>query len=249
MKNSFYSDTELVGLLGFPIKQSYSPFIHNVAAELTGTKIIYLPFEVHSSNLKDAIKGMVALGIRGLNVTYPHKVSVVEYLNKLSEEAAVIGAVNTIVNDLGKLTGYNTDVHGINVSLTPFKSTINGNEISIFGSGGGARAVIYTLIRYYKPKKIYLINRTAEHAESLKQHFKNKMRFDVMVKIFSWKIFMANPRAGAFRSRIRRQSRRAHSRFSSSGVSGLPDGKVQALPWARTKETVLYLSPRSGSSW
>lgn len=178
MKNSFYSDTELVGLLGFPIKQSYSPFIHNVAAELTGTKIIYLPFEVHSSNLKDAIKGMVALGIRGLNVTFPHKVSVVEYLNKLSEEAAVIGAVNTIVNDLGKLTGYNTDVHGINVSLTPFKSIINGNEISIFGSGGGARAVIYTLIRYYKPKKIYLINRTAEHAESLKQHFKNKMRFD-----------------------------------------------------------------------
>ena len=178
MRNSFYSDIELVGLLGYPIKQSYSPFIQNVAAELTGTKIIYLPFEVHSSNLKDAVKGMIALGIRGFNVTVPHKVKVLDYINKLSEEATVIGAVNTVVNDLGKLTGYNTDVHGVKVSLEPYKSEINGNEVTIIGSGGSARAVIYTLIRNFKPKKIYLLNRTEEHAESLKQHFKNKMRFD-----------------------------------------------------------------------
>jgi shikimate dehydrogenase len=180
MKNSFYPNTELVGLLGFPIKQSYSPFIHNVAAELTGTKIIYLPFEVHSSNLKDAIKGMVALGIKGFNITVPHKVKVLEYLNKLSEEAAVIGAVNTITNEMGKLTGYNTDVHGILESLSEFKSNINGNEVSVFGSGGSARAVIYSLIRNFKPKKIYLINRTTEHTESLKQHFKSKMKFDAI---------------------------------------------------------------------
>lgn len=180
MKNSFYANTDLVGLLGFPIKQSYSPFIHNVAAELTGTKLLYLPFEVHSTNLKDAVKGMVALGLRGFNVTVPHKVKVLEYVNKVSEEASVIGAVNTIVNDMGKLTGYNTDVHGINISLAPAKSSINGNEISVLGSGGSARAVIYTLIKYYKPKKIYLINRTEEHAESLKQHFKNKMKFDAI---------------------------------------------------------------------
>lgn len=180
MKNSFYKNIDLVGLLGFPIKHSYSPFIHNVAAEITGTKIIYLPFEVHSSAIKDALKGMIALGIRGFNVTIPHKVKVIDYLNKLSEEAAVIGAVNTIVNDLGKLTGYNTDVHGIDVSLSAYKSDINGNDATVFGSGGAARAVIYTLIRFYKPKKIYVINRTAEHAESLKQHFKNKMRFDAI---------------------------------------------------------------------
>lgn len=178
MKNSFYPNTELVGLLGFPIKQSYSPFIHNVAAELTGTKIIYLPFEVHSSNLKDAIKGMVALGIKGLNITVPHKVKVIQYLNKLSEEATIIGAVNTITNDMGKLTGYNTDVHGIIESLAEFKSNIIDQEVSIFGSGGSARAVIYTLIRNFKPKKIHLINRNTEHAENLKTHFKSKMKFD-----------------------------------------------------------------------
>jgi len=178
MRDSFYTDIELLGLIGYPIKQSYSPFIHNVAAELTGSKLIYLPFEVHSSNLKNAMNGMVALGIRGFNVTVPHKVKISEYLNKLSEEAAVIGAVNTVVNDLGKLTGYNTDVYGATTSLEPYKSQINGNEVSIIGSGGSARAVVYTLIRNFKPNKIYLFNRTEEHAESLKQHFKNKMRYD-----------------------------------------------------------------------
>ncbi len=181
MQNSFFSNTELIGLIGFPIKQSYSPFIHSVAAELTGTKIIYLPFEVHSTNLKNAVKGTVALGLKGFNVTVPHKVKVVEHLNKLSEEAAIIGSVNTVVNELGKLIGYNTDVNGIIESLNPYKSQINGNDVCIIGSGGSARAVIFTLIRNYKPKSIYLVNRTEQHSYSLKQHFRSKMRFDGIV--------------------------------------------------------------------
>jgi len=181
MQNSFYANTELIGLIGYPIKQSFSPFIHNVAAELTGTKIIYMPFEVHSSNLKNAVRGMVALGLKGFNVTVPHKVKVVDYVNKLSEEAAVIGSVNTVVNELGKLIGYNTDVNGILDSLTPYKSQISGNEVCVIGAGGSARAVIYTLIRNFKPQKIYLVNRTEQHAEALKQHFKSKMKFDGIV--------------------------------------------------------------------
>lgn len=181
MQNSFYSNTELIGLIGYPIKQSFSPFIHNVAAELTGTKLIYMPFEVHSSNLKNAVRGMVALGIKGFNVTVPHKVKVADYINKLSEEAAVIGSVNTVVNEQGKLIGYNTDVNGIVESLTQYKSQISGNEICVIGAGGSARAVIYTLIRNFKPKKIYLINRTEQHAEALKQHFKSKMKFNDIV--------------------------------------------------------------------
>jgi shikimate dehydrogenase len=181
MQNSFYSNTELIGLMGYPIKQSFSPFIFNVAAELTGTKILYLPFEVHSSNLKNAVKGSVALGLKGFNVTVPHKVKVVDYINKLSEEAAVIGSVNTVVNELGKLVGYNTDVYGIIESLLPYKSQIIGNDVCIIGSGGSARAVIYTLVRNFKPQKIYLVNRTEQHAEELKQHFKSKMKFDGII--------------------------------------------------------------------
>ena len=181
MQNSFYANTELIGLIGFPIKQSYSPFIHNVAAELTGTKIIYLPFEVHSSNLKNAVRGMVALGLKGFNVTIPHKVKVVDYMNKLSEEATVIGSVNTVVNELGKLVGYNTDVQGILESLLPYKSQISGNEICVIGAGGSARTVIYTLVKNFKPQKIYLLNRTEQHADSLKHHFKSKMKYDYIV--------------------------------------------------------------------
>jgi len=181
MQNSFYANTELIGLIGYPIKQSFSPFIHNIAAELTGTRIIYLPFEVHSSNLKDAVKGTVALGLKGFNVTVPHKVKVVDYLNKLSEEAAVIGSVNTVVNELGKLIVYNTDVNGILESLSPYKSQINGNQVCVLGAGGSARAIIYTLIRNFKPSKIILINRTEQYAETLKQHFKSKMKFDGIV--------------------------------------------------------------------
>ncbi len=181
MQNSFYTNTELIALIGYPIKQSYSPFIHNVAAELTGTKIIYMPFEVHSSNLKNAVRGMVALGLKGFNITVPHKVKVIDYLNKLSEEAAVIGSVNTVVNELGKLIGYNTDVHGIFESLQPYKSQISGNEFCVIGAGGSARAVIYTIVKNFKPRKIYLINRTEQHADSLKQHFKSKMKYDHIV--------------------------------------------------------------------
>lgn len=178
MQNSFYANTELIGLIGYPIKQSFSPFIHNIAAELTGTRIIYLPFEVHSSNLKDAVKGAVALGLKGFNVTVPHKIKVVDFLNKVSEEATVIGSVNTVVNELGKLIGYNTDVNGILESLLRFKSQINGNKVCVLGAGGSARAVIYTLIRNFKPSKIILVNRTEQYAETLKQHFKSKMKFD-----------------------------------------------------------------------
>ena len=181
MQNSFYSNTDLIGLIGYPIKQSFSPFIFNVAAELTGTRLIYLPFEVHSTSLKNAINGSIALGLKGFNVTVPHKVKVVDYLNKLSEEAAIIGSVNTVVNEDGKLNGYNTDVNGIIESLLPYKNQITGNDVCIIGAGGSARAVIYTLVRNFKPKKIFLVNRTEQHAEELKQHFKSKMKFDGII--------------------------------------------------------------------
>jgi shikimate dehydrogenase len=178
MKDSFHLNTQLIGLLGHPIKHTYSPFIHNVTIELKKLNYIYLPFDVPPSNLKNALKGMIALGIKGFNITIPHKENILHFLNDVSEEASIIGAVNTIVNDNGKLTGYNTDVHGILETLNPYKETINGERISVVGAGGAARAVIYSLIRYFKPRKIILINRTEERAESMKNYFKDKMKFD-----------------------------------------------------------------------
>ena len=177
-KNSYHLNTKLVGLIGHPIKHTYSPFIHNVAFELKKLDYIYLPFDVPSSTLKTAVKGLVALGIKGFNVTIPHKENILQQMHNVSEEASIVGSINTVVNDLGKLNGYNTDVNGVYETLLPYKEEIIGNDVCVVGAGGAARAVIYTLIRHFKPTTIYLVNRTEQRAESLKNYFIDKMRFD-----------------------------------------------------------------------
>ena len=178
MKNLTHVNTKLLGLIGHPIRHSYSPFIHNVAFEIKKLDYIYLPFDVTKSNLKSAIKGMTILGVKGFNVTIPHKENILDMLNTISEEASIIGAVNTVVNDHGELNGYNTDVYGVTETLAPYKKDISGSVISVIGAGGATRAVLYSLIRNYKPKKIYLINRNEQKAESLKNYFSEKIKFD-----------------------------------------------------------------------
>ena len=176
--NKFSHNTKIVGIVGHPIKHSFSPFIHNLAFELTGSDYVYLPFDVPIESLKDAVKGMVALGIKGFNVTLPHKEKILFYLNQVSEEANIIGAVNTVINENGRLMGYNTDVNGVYESLLPYKDDIAGEVVSIFGAGGAARSVIYALIRYFKVGQINIINRTEQIAESMKEYFSIKMLYN-----------------------------------------------------------------------
>uniref|UniRef100_A0A7V2ZKQ3 Shikimate dehydrogenase (NADP(+)) n=1 Tax=Ignavibacterium album TaxID=591197 RepID=A0A7V2ZKQ3_9BACT len=178
MKDSMHLKTQLVGLIGHPIKHTYSPFIHNVAFELTGLDYLYLPFNVVPVNLKSAIKGLVALGYKGFNVTIPHKVKVKEFMSKVSEEASLVGAINTVLIEDGKLFGYNTDVAGALETLYAYRKEITGNECVVIGAGGSARAVIYTLIKHFRPSRIHLVNRTEQRAETLRQFFKTKMKFD-----------------------------------------------------------------------
>jgi shikimate dehydrogenase len=139
---------------------------------------IYLPFDVPAENLKSAVNGVLSLGLKGLNVTLPHKEKIIKYLDELSEEASIIGAVNTIVNDHGKLIGYNTDAHGILETLLPFKDKISGTKVTVIGAGGSARAVIYTLLRHFKPEELNIINRTQQRADTLVNDFSLKMRYD-----------------------------------------------------------------------
>lgn len=178
MRDSFFANTELIGLIGHPIKHSYSPFIQNYALELMNLDYIYLPFDVPAENLKNAVNGVLSLGLKGLNVTLPHKEKIIKYLDELSEEASIIGAVNTIVNDHGKLIGYNTDAHGIIETLLPYKDKITGTKVTVVGAGGSARAVIYTLLRHFKPEEINIINRTHQKADTLANDFSLKMRYD-----------------------------------------------------------------------
>ncbi len=176
--NKFNHSTNVVGVIGHPIKHSYSPLMHNISFEMLNLNYIYLPFDVTLTNLKTALKGMVALGIKGVNVTLPLKEKIGQYLNEVSDEASVVGSVNTIVNEGGELHGYNTDVHGILETLLPFKDEIDDNTVTVIGSGGASRSVLYTLIKEFKPEKINLINRTKDKAESLKDYFSTKMLYE-----------------------------------------------------------------------
>lgn len=177
MRDTFHFNTQIIGIIGHPVKHSYSPFIHNVAIDIKKIDYIYLPFDIPGQNLKSALSGMTALGIKGCNVTIPHKESAIQFMSSVSEEVTLIGSINTIVNDQGKLIGHNTDAHGIYESLLPFKSDISGSQVCVIGAGGSARAVIYTLIRNFKPKKLFIINRNERRAENLKDYFSEKMKF------------------------------------------------------------------------
>ncbi|MEW6702629.1 MAG: shikimate dehydrogenase [Bacteroidota bacterium] len=176
--NKFNHNTKIIGVIGHPIKHSYSPLMHNIAFELAGLNFIYLPFDVPPALLKDAMKGMAALGIKGFNVTLPLKEKILPLLKDVSEEANIVGAVNTVINEDGTLHGYNTDVLGVVETLNPFKEELAGAKVSVIGSGGAARSVIYALIRSFKVGQINIINRTEQTAESLKEYFSVKMLFN-----------------------------------------------------------------------
>lgn len=165
------SETKIVGLIGHPISHSFSPLIHNFAFELLGLNYKYLTFDVLPENLEDALKGLIALGITGVNVTIPHKESVIANLNDVSSEARIIGAVNTIVNDNQKLIGYNTDVFGFTESIKKYKEVIANTSVFIFGAGGSARAVIYSLITNFQPGRIVIANRNISRAEGIARYF------------------------------------------------------------------------------
>jgi len=134
--------TKIFGVIGFPIEHTVSPAIHNAAFAALRLDCIYLPFAVRPENLGRAIAGLSSLGIIGINVTIPHKETVIAYLDEVSEEARRIGAVNTVVIKRGKLIGYNTDGKGFVQALKEEgKINIQGKRIVIFGAGGAGRAV------------------------------------------------------------------------------------------------------------
>ncbi|PID59234.1 MAG: shikimate dehydrogenase [Ignavibacteriae bacterium] len=170
--------TKIVGVIGHPIKHSLSPLMHNLSFRKQRLNYAYLPFDVVSNNLKDALKSISALGIRGLNVTIPHKEKIIQYMDHVSEAAASVGAVNTVVNENNQLFGYNTDIDGIIESLDSYKHQLNKCTVTVIGAGGAARSVMHTLIRHFKVEKINVLNRTVERAESIKDYFRAKMHFD-----------------------------------------------------------------------
>ncbi len=161
------SETLLYGVLGDPIRHSRSPVMISRAFAATGINAVYTAFHVPSSQLKAAVSGIRGLGIQGVNVTIPHKVAVMDYLDEIDETARIAGAVNTIVNRAGVLKGYNTDGIGYVRSLKEEVGIpLQGATIMLLGAGGAARGVAHALAKE-SPAKIVIANRTLLKAEQL----------------------------------------------------------------------------------
>ncbi|TLU85925.1 MAG: shikimate dehydrogenase [Chlorobium sp.] len=163
--------TKIFALLGRTVDYSYSPLIHNTAFRALDLPFHYTVFNIaEPDQVQDALRGARALGIAGFNVTIPYKKTVVPFLDELSEEAASIQAVNTIVNEKGKLTGHNTDIAGFAAPLLPYRESIADNTVSIFGGGGASLAAIEAFNRFFAPKEILLFVRDTEKACALLDH-------------------------------------------------------------------------------
>ncbi|GAB6929515.1 shikimate dehydrogenase [Paenibacillus sp. JCM 10914] len=164
-------DYMLLGVIGDPIAHSKSPAMHLAALAALGIQGTYVPLHIRPAGLDDAIQAMRALGFRGMNVTIPHKVEVMKYLDEIDAAALRIGAVNTIVNDNGKLTGYNTDGIGYVRSLKDEACPeLQGKHIVVLGAGGAARGIIDALIEE-SPDRISIVNRTRDKAGALAEEW------------------------------------------------------------------------------
>ena len=141
MENRISGYTTLIGLLATPIKHTSSPKMHNEAFRHLGLDYAYLAFEVGNDGLEDAVKGLKAMQARGCNVSMPNKTVIHKYLDKLTPAAELAGAVNTVINDDGVLTGHITDGVGYMRSLKDAGFDVIGKKMTIVGAGGAATAI------------------------------------------------------------------------------------------------------------
>lgn len=146
------AETTLLGIMGTPVSHSFSPEIHNAALKESGMDAVYIPFEVIDAGgfLKRMVHPRsreIDLNLRGLSVTAPHKRAVIEHLDWIEPAARELGAVNTIVVEGEELRGYNTDAKGFLSTLEKRCGTLSGKEVAVIGSGGAARAALWSLMR------------------------------------------------------------------------------------------------------
>ena len=164
MLKRFHVDTNTVlyGVIGNPVGHSLSPVMHNRAFAEVGLNSIYLAFNV--TDIGTALAGVRGLGLRGVSITIPHKVTALSFLDEIDGKAQQIGAINTIVNHQGKLRGYNSDCYGAVKALTA-KTTLWEKKVALIGAGGAARAVGFGLL--WEGARITVFNRSIKKGEDL----------------------------------------------------------------------------------
>ncbi|MBR4904173.1 MAG: shikimate dehydrogenase [Selenomonadaceae bacterium] len=167
------SEIKNFGILGYPVGHSLSPQMYKAAFEAAGfVNYNYIPFSIQAGRLFMAVEAIKGLNFRGMNVTIPHKTTITGYLDAIDSDAMVIGAVNTVVNDGGMLTGYNTDVYGFLASLREANFLPEDSHAVILGAGGAARAILWGLCKK-KAEFITIGARNPQKAQTLANDFLN----------------------------------------------------------------------------
>ena len=165
--------TQLLGIFGDPVSHSLSPKMQNAALDSSGIDAVYLPLPVHPGQLEAAVDAIRTFNLVGVNVTVPHKERIMSFLDEIDETAALIGAVNTVVNRQGCLVGFNTDASGFLASLQQdLRIDPQGKQVVVIGAGGACRAAMAAL-GGSGAHKIVVANRTKEKAEALAGEMRN----------------------------------------------------------------------------
>ena len=157
-------------IIGDPVQHSLSPIIQNAAFLSLGIKSSYFSFRVSSTDLKGSIESLKAIGIAGFNVTIPHKISILKYLDKLDQTAIKTNAVNTVKNDNDQLIGYNTDLYGFIKPLKEREVDFQGRKILILGAGGAAYAIMTALANEKGIAEVIVTNRSFPNTLKLVKH-------------------------------------------------------------------------------
>lgn len=178
--------TRVCGVIGDPVEHSLSPSMHNAAFKELNLDFVYVAFRVRMEELKKAVAGARSLDIHGLNVTMPHKNAIVGYLDEIDSTARSIGAVNTILNNEGKLIGYNTDGVGALRALKEKGITPNGKRILILGAGGAGKAIAFCVAQ--EAEELLILNRTPQKAKKLADVLHREFNKKIIGKDYSIKI-------------------------------------------------------------
>jgi shikimate dehydrogenase len=178
--------TRVCGIIGDPIEHSLSPVMHNAAFEELNLDFVYVAFRIRREKLRDALIGARRLNILGLNVTMPHKNAVMRYLDETDSTARSIGAVNTILNDEGRLTGYNTDGIGALKALKENGITPNGKKLLLLGAGGAGKAIAFHVAQ--EAEELVILNRTPQKAKKLAEVLRREFNKKINGNALSTKI-------------------------------------------------------------
>ena len=167
-------------VIGDPIDHSLSPNIHSAAFRELNLDSSYIGYRIPKGELEGGVEGLKKIKINGFNVTIPHKIEMMKYLDKMDESCSIIGAVNTVVNNEGVLKGYNTDMDGFLEPLKKRNITIQNSKVLLIGAGGAARAIVAGIAKE-KAGSIDIANRTIEKANNLSE-FSTKLGLSASVK-------------------------------------------------------------------